>query len=195
VLMPWLILFGRRKSATMLLVGTMLSWAALLVREQVFGTATLPWSLQSLELIGLIVPGLFANDVERFGVLRVLQGTVLSVVFTLAATLLMIEINGQPCSEVTLLLALPVAVTGAVIFGPYLRATLQALWAATSTPRLVRSRPEGGRSRSSVLATNTARWAIDLDTCLYGMAFALFVLAIAIYSGAVPLLREAILWK
>jgi hypothetical protein len=182
VLMPSLILFGRRKSASMLLVGTMLSWGTLLLQEQAFGSATLPWSFQSLELIGMIVPGLLANDAERFGVLRVLQGTALSVVFTLTATLLIIEIGGQPRIDVTVLLALLVAVTGAVIFGTYIRAILQAVWAA-SDPRPAQSRPEAGRSRTSVLAANQAGWAIDPDTCLYGVAFALFVLAICHLYG------------
>jgi hypothetical protein len=195
VLMPSLILFGRRKSASILLVGTMLSWGTLLLQEQAFGSATLPWSFQSLELIGMIVPGLLANDAERFGVLRVLQGTALSVVFTLTATLLIIEIGGQPRIDVTVLLALLVAVTGAVIFGTYIRAILQAVWAATSDPRPAQSRPKGGRGRTSVLAANQAGWAIDPDRCLYGVAFALFVLAIAIYMGTLPVLSEFTLWS
>jgi poly-gamma-glutamate biosynthesis protein PgsC/CapC len=194
VLMPSLILFGRRKSATMLLVGTMLSWGTLLLQEQAFGSTTLPWSFQSLELIGMIVPGLLANDAERFGVLRVLQGTALSVVFTLTATLLIIEIAGQPRIDVTVLLALLVAGTGAVIFRTYIHAILQAVWAAASDPQPAQSRPEGGRSRT-VWAANQAGWAIDPDRCLYGVAFALFVLAIAVYMGTLPVLSEVTLWS
>jgi len=122
--------------------------------------------------------------------LRVLQGTALSVVFTVAATLLCIEIGGQPHLDVAVPLALLVAVTGAVIFGTYIRAILQAVWAATSEPRPAQSRPEEGRSRTSVVAANQAGRAIDPDRCLYGAAFALFVLAIAIYMGTLPVLSE-----
>ena len=125
LLMPKQIMFGRRKFATMMLVSALLSWTSLLLAEQVLGYGKFMPS--AMVLAGLFLPGLFANDMERVGIPRVVQGTGLSLLFTLCATLLMAEVAGERRAEVILLLAVPTVAAGAVVFGRYIRAWVFAL--------------------------------------------------------------------
>ena len=97
-LMKRLILFGRRKFATMLVVGSVLSSLVLLVGERVMGIDDLPFS--ALPLSGIVLAGLLANDIERVGLIRVVQGTAPTVLFTLHATLLLQELAGDRGSDV-----------------------------------------------------------------------------------------------
>ena len=125
LLMPHLIIFGRRKFATMMLVGALLSWTSLMLAEQLLGYGEL--MPHSMVLPGLFLPGLFANDMQRVGIPRVIQGTGLSLLFTLCATLLMVEVAGERRIDVILLLAVPTVAAGAVVFGRYTRAWAFAL--------------------------------------------------------------------
>lgn len=127
LLMRHLILFGRRKFAAMLVVGSLLSWLALLVGERVMGIDDLPFS--SLPLAGIVLAGLLANDIERVGLVRVVQGTTLAVLFTLHATLLLQELTGDRRADVIEPVALLALTTGVLIFGRY----IQAVWAAITT--------------------------------------------------------------
>jgi poly-gamma-glutamate biosynthesis protein PgsC/CapC len=74
----WCIIYGRRRFMLMLLVGfamqSLAGWAA----------GRLPWLGVPIDVIGYIIPGLIANELERQGVVRTLAGlTILSVLVRL----------------------------------------------------------------------------------------------------------------
>lgn len=74
VIMPRLLVFGRRKLATMVLVGSVVAWTAeILVLET---TGYLPWT--GFILMTLMVPALLANDAQRQGLERTLWGAAIS---------------------------------------------------------------------------------------------------------------------
>ena len=74
LLMPRLLIFGRRKLATMVLVAAILGWGAeLLVMAT---TSYVPW--RGLTVVTLMVPALIANDAQRHGVERVAWGAALT---------------------------------------------------------------------------------------------------------------------
>jgi poly-gamma-glutamate biosynthesis protein PgsC/CapC len=86
-LMPWMILFGRRKFATMLLLSSTLSWTGMIVGEKLLHLDLVYYmTLSSVALLPLFVPGLVANDMERSGVGRVLGGLTLGAAFVVPAT-------------------------------------------------------------------------------------------------------------
>ena len=64
-LMPRLLIFGRRKLATMVLVGSLIGWSAEIVATIVTGGAWVPW--RGFGVITLMVPALLANDAQRQG--------------------------------------------------------------------------------------------------------------------------------
>ncbi len=72
LLMPRLLIFGRRKLATMVLVGAVLGWALELALTVATGGAWVPW--RGFGVITLMVPALLANDAQRQGVERTLWG-------------------------------------------------------------------------------------------------------------------------
>lgn len=76
VLMPRLLIFGRRKLSTMVLVGAILAWAAELVVIELTGYT--PWA--GLTVMTLMVPALLANDAQRQGVARTTVGALLTSV-------------------------------------------------------------------------------------------------------------------
>ena len=125
LVIPHQISFGRRKFATMMLVGALISWGSLLAAERLFGYSGLipHWMI----LPGLFLPGLFANDTERVGISRVLRGTGLCLLFTLCATLLVIELAGERRLYVVLLLAVLSVAAGSAVFARYIRASVFAL--------------------------------------------------------------------
>ena len=135
-LMKRLILFGRRKFATMLVVGSVLSWLSLLVGERVMGIDDLPFS--ALPLAGIVLAGLLANDIERVGLIRVVQGTTLAVLFTLHATLLLQELTGDRRADVIEPVALLALVTGVLIFGRYIQAVWAVMTKSSGEPRFAR---------------------------------------------------------
>jgi poly-gamma-glutamate biosynthesis protein PgsC/CapC len=95
-IMPRLLVFGRRKLSSMVLVGAVVAWTAQLVVEVATGGAYTPWS--GFVLMTLMVPALLANDAQRQGIERTAWGAAISavVVFAsmnlLAAALVAVEV-------------------------------------------------------------------------------------------------------
>jgi len=73
LLMPRLLLFGRRKLSTMILVGAILGWAAELAVTAATRGDYVPW--RGLVVISFMVPALLANDAQRQGWERTVWGT------------------------------------------------------------------------------------------------------------------------
>jgi hypothetical protein len=87
-LMPWMILFGRRKFATMLLLAAIISWTLMWVGTAVFGfEISYYMNLGSIALTPLFLPGLLANDMHRASPLRVVGGVALGASFVIPLTL------------------------------------------------------------------------------------------------------------
>lgn len=191
-LMPRMIIFGRRKFAAMMLVAALLSWGTLLVREQVSGFAGLPFASSTFALISLTLTGLFANDMERAGIWRVAQGTVLSVLFTLSATLLVVQGNENGDPAVMLPLSLLAAVTGWVIFGPQLR-TIASIctpdWAKSHSarmPAMAASNPTEAN-----LAQHGRGQTVRVGRLAGQVSFVMLALAVRASLSLVPPVREA----
>lgn len=88
LLMPWMILFGRRKFATMLLLASLLSWSFMWMGTQFLGlSANHYMNLASIALTPLFVPGLLANDMHRASPTRVVLGVALGASFVIPLTL------------------------------------------------------------------------------------------------------------
>jgi poly-gamma-glutamate biosynthesis protein PgsC/CapC len=83
LLMPRLLLFGRRKLSTMVLVGAILGWTAELVVVAATGGDYVPW--RGLTIITLMVPALLANDAQRQGWEKTAWGAALTALGTFAA--------------------------------------------------------------------------------------------------------------
>ena len=132
LLMPRMILFGRRKFAAMLLVGCLYSWGGMLLLEHGFGADFLPFSSPSLSVISVVLIGLLANDADRVGWAGVARGTALAVTFTLTGTLLVLEAFEQQRLEVLLPLAIVMAAAGLVIFAPLVTRSSKRLFAAAA---------------------------------------------------------------
>jgi poly-gamma-glutamate biosynthesis protein PgsC/CapC len=82
LLMPRLLLFGRRKLATMVLVGAILGWAAEVAVVAWTGGDYVPW--RGLTIITLMVPALLANDAQRQGWEKTVWGATLTSLGTFA---------------------------------------------------------------------------------------------------------------
>lgn len=119
VLMRWMILFGRRKFATMLIVSSVLSWTSLLTIGPALGWDPSHYlSLSALALTPLFVPGLMANDMERSSVRVVITGTTMSALFVIPLTVAAQSwALGEPWWEVTALVLVG-AIAGAFVFRP-----------------------------------------------------------------------------
>ncbi len=72
LLMPRLLIFGRRKLATMVLVGAALGWSVELALFVGTSGEWTPW--RGFGVITLMVPALLANDAQRQGIERTLWG-------------------------------------------------------------------------------------------------------------------------
>lgn len=121
VLMRVIILFGRRKFATMLIVSSVLSWTSLLTLGPFFGWDPSHYlSLSALALTPLFVPGLMANDMERSDIKTTLTGTAMGALFTAPLVLALQRLtHGAPAIEVIALGGVGLA-AGAFIFKPQL---------------------------------------------------------------------------
>ncbi|MFD4367963.1 poly-gamma-glutamate biosynthesis protein PgsC/CapC [Rhodococcus sp. NPDC058521] len=84
LLMPRLLIFGRRKLSTMVLVGAIISWGAELLVTYFTGGDYIPW--RGLTVATLMVPALVANDAQRQGWERTVWGSVLTAVGVYAGT-------------------------------------------------------------------------------------------------------------
>lgn len=78
LIMPRLLVFGRRKLSTMILVGAIVAWTLEVVVVFVTDGAYDPW--RGITVMALIVPALVANDAQRQGWERTLWGTTLTTV-------------------------------------------------------------------------------------------------------------------
>jgi poly-gamma-glutamate biosynthesis protein PgsC/CapC len=76
LVMPHLLVFGRRKLSAMLLVGSILVWTAEAAVIEVTNGAFQPW--HGLVLMALMIPALLANDAERQGLEKTLWGATLT---------------------------------------------------------------------------------------------------------------------
>ncbi len=85
------ILFGRRRFAAHLLVGACLYWMIVRISELHFRGDTVSVVTPSLAVVGVLVVGLLSRDIDVAGMTRTLLGTALSVGFSLAGTLLLLE--------------------------------------------------------------------------------------------------------
>jgi poly-gamma-glutamate biosynthesis protein PgsC/CapC len=72
LLMPNLLLFGRRKLSTMILVGAVIAWSGEILITTITHGAYSPW--RGFTVITLIVPALLANDIQRQGFERTAWG-------------------------------------------------------------------------------------------------------------------------
>ena len=91
-LMPRLLLFGRRKLSTMVLVGAIVGWSAELAVAALTSGDYLPW--RGLTVITLMVPALLANDAQRQGWEKTLWGAGLTGVGVYAAMNLLAGVTG-----------------------------------------------------------------------------------------------------
>lgn len=76
LLMPHLLLFGRRKLTSMILVAALVTWAAEAAVYELTKHNYEPWS--GLTVVTLMVPALMANDAQRQGWEKTLWGVALS---------------------------------------------------------------------------------------------------------------------
>lgn len=72
LIMPRLLIFGRRKLSTMVLVGAILAWTGEVVVGGMTDGRYTPWS--GFTIMTLMVPALLANDAQRQGLERTLWG-------------------------------------------------------------------------------------------------------------------------
>lgn len=135
VLITRLILFGRRKFASMLMLSSTTVWIAVWGGERFF-----PASVQehlgvaSLALTPLFLPGLLANDMQRASIPRVLAGVPLAASFVLSATWTIQSIATRDPQPTWRTVAAVACAT--VVFGP------QLLRAATLLVARVQSIPQ-----------------------------------------------------
>lgn len=78
VLMPRLLLFGRRKLSTMVLVGAIIAWSCELIVVAATNGEYTPW--QGFTIITFMVPALLANDAQRQGTEKTLWGITLTAI-------------------------------------------------------------------------------------------------------------------
>ena len=114
---PRLILFGRRKFAAVMMISVVIAQGLLLLVERGIGYDGL--TIASFPLAAMFVPGLFANDAERSGVMRVTVGTILVMTFAAVTTLLVAELDGQRRMFVLIFAAPAVIASGMVVFRAY----------------------------------------------------------------------------
>lgn len=76
LVMPRLLVFGRRKLSTMLLVGSVLTWSAESAVLAATNGSYHPWS--GFVLMGIMIPALLANDAQRQGLERTVWGAAIA---------------------------------------------------------------------------------------------------------------------
>jgi poly-gamma-glutamate biosynthesis protein PgsC/CapC len=87
LLMPRLLLFGRRKLSTMILVGAIVAWSAEIAITTLTGGSFVPW--RGFTVIILIVPALLANDAQRQGIEKTVWGVAIVTLGVFGAANLM----------------------------------------------------------------------------------------------------------
>lgn len=121
LLEPHMVLFGRRKFAAILLVGSCLSWALFWAQKSLGGGVTLTVLSPSLTAVTVLLTGLLAADVDRVGLPRTVMGVAANVVFTLSGTLLVAEILGPARPIVLGAFATTLIAVATIIYIPSLR--------------------------------------------------------------------------
>ena len=76
LVMPRLLMFGRRKVSTMIMVGVILTWTAEEIVTHVSNGAFQPW--KGFVLMSMMIPALLANDAQRQGVEKTLWGAAIA---------------------------------------------------------------------------------------------------------------------
>lgn len=76
LIMPRLLVFGRRKLSTMVLVGAVIAWSVELLVIDVSGGSYVPWS--GFTLMTLMIPALLANDAQRQGLEKTVWGAAIA---------------------------------------------------------------------------------------------------------------------
>jgi poly-gamma-glutamate biosynthesis protein PgsC/CapC len=76
LVMPRLLIFGRRKLSTMLLVGAIVAWAGEIAITIATGGAYVPW--KGFVIMTLMIPALLANDAQRQGLERTAWGAAIT---------------------------------------------------------------------------------------------------------------------
>ena len=76
LLMPRLLIFGRRKLSTMIMVGSIVGWLAEFAVIAATHGDVVPW--RGLTVATLMVPSLLANDMQRQGISRTVLGAALT---------------------------------------------------------------------------------------------------------------------
>ncbi len=117
LMMPSMILFGRRKFASMLVIAGVLSWLLLWIGVAAFGVNSTAYAtIASIPLTPVFVPGLLANDMERSSLPRVAIGTAVGALFVIPATLLTIAlVTGTGAASIAIYAVLT-TVAGVFIF-------------------------------------------------------------------------------
>jgi poly-gamma-glutamate biosynthesis protein PgsC/CapC len=76
LVMPRLLIFGRRKLSTMIMFGAILAWTAEIALRAATNDGYVPW--RGLALMTMVIPALLANDAERQGIERTLWGAAIT---------------------------------------------------------------------------------------------------------------------
>lgn len=151
LLMPWMILFGRRKFATMLLLASLMSWTFMWIGVRVFGVAANSYmNLASVALTPLFVPGLLANDMHRASPARVVMGVGLGASFVIPLTLALEQASAGIFPHLWLFIAM---LSGSLIF----RDQITKLGRMVATGSIKTLRGSGGRHSVSVEDVLTVR--------------------------------------
>lgn len=124
-----IILFGRRKFSTMLLVGAVISWSGLAMATSFFGWHDQAFSnLASVALTPLFLPGLLANDMERSSPRQVALGVTVGGTFVLAGITWVFELtNGGSSTTIWIAGSVAMLVAG-FIFDKQIAWTLMKLF-------------------------------------------------------------------
>lgn len=83
VVMPRLLIFGRRKLSTMVLIGALIAWSAELLVRAATDDGFVPW--RGFILVPLMVPALLANDAQRQGIGRTAWGAAITTLAVFGA--------------------------------------------------------------------------------------------------------------
>lgn len=76
LVMPHLLVFGRRKLSAMILVGSIIAWTAEAIVAETTNGAFQPW--KGFVLMSLMIPALLANDAQRQGIEKTAWGAAIA---------------------------------------------------------------------------------------------------------------------
>ncbi len=76
LVMPRLLIFGRRKLSTMVIFGAILAWSAEILLRAITTDGYIPW--RGFTLVTVMIPALIANDAQRQGFERTLWGAAIT---------------------------------------------------------------------------------------------------------------------